>query len=121
MTPQREKLILVVDDDADMLEVFLQVLETAGYATTGASHGQQALDRLEGGLRPSLILLDLMMPVMTGWELDEKLAADPALSSIPVVFISAGGAPSPTTRTTRYLKKPVPLNILLETVRTHCA
>ena len=121
MSRQGDKIILVVEDDEDMLAAFLGVLDASGYAATGACHGQQALDKLAGGLRPCLIVLDLMMPVMTGWELDEKLAADPVLSSIPVVFVSAGGVPRPTTRTSTYLKKPVPLAVLLKAIRAHCA
>jgi CheY-like chemotaxis protein len=121
MSRPDEKIILVVEDDADMLEVMLQVLAAAGFAATGARHGQQALARLEDGLRPCLILLDLMMPVMTGWELDEKLAADPVLSSIPVVFVSAGGVPRPTTRKATYLKKPVSVAVLLQAIRAHCS
>jgi CheY-like chemotaxis protein len=117
------KQILVVEDDLDILDTFIQVLEMAGYAATGAVNGQDALDKLVTEPRPCMILLDLMMPVMTGWELHARLAADPILASIPVVFVSAAGelsgieAPKPAA----YLRKPVEVKVLLETVQRLCA
>ena len=117
------KQILVVEDDLDILDTFIQVLEMAGYAATGAVNGQDALDKLVTEPRPCMILLDLMMPVMTGWELHARLAADPILASIPVVFVSAAGdlsgivAPKPVA----YLRKPVEVRVLLATVKRFCA
>lgn len=117
------KRILVVEDDPDMLDTFLEVLQIAGYAVTGAIHGQDALEKLATEPRPCLILLDLMMPIMTGWELHERLGADPALAAIPVIFVSAAGDPPEPgpSRPTAYLRKPVQLNALLETIQRLCA
>jgi CheY-like chemotaxis protein len=119
-----DKHVLVVEDDPDMLYTFIDVLQGAGYTVTGAIHGRDALDKLSTGLRPCLILLDLMMPVMTGWEMYEHLAADPELAAIPVVFASAAGAPpeeNGSTRPAAYLTKPIQLHVLLETVGRLCA
>jgi CheY-like chemotaxis protein len=114
-----QKRILVVEDDVDMLDTFLLVLESEGHAVTGAIHGQDALEKLAAGPRPDLILLDLMMPVMTGWEVYEALEADPALAGIPVIFASAAGVPPEVapSRPTAHLRKPIQLATLLETIQ----
>src|SRR4051812_12376876 len=65
------------------------ILEVEGYEVTSAGNGREALDRLGGGPRPDLILLDLMMPVMTGWEFLDQRKQDPRLAAIPVVILSA--------------------------------
>jgi CheY-like chemotaxis protein len=116
------KRILVVEDDPDMLETFVEVLEMAGYAVTSAIHGQDALEKLATEPRPCLILLDLMMPIMTGWELHERLGSDPALAAIPAIFVSAAGDPPEAgpSRPTAYLRKPVQLHALLEAIRRLC-
>jgi len=114
--------ILVVEDDLDVLDILIQVLEMAGYIATGAINGRDALEKLATGPRPCMILLDLMMPVMTGWEMYETLAADPALASIPVVFVSAAGEPSEAeaSKPAAYLRKPIEVKVLLETVQRFC-
>jgi CheY-like chemotaxis protein len=86
--------IMVVDDDADVREAVANLLERNGYVVLPASNGQEALDELHGRAeRPSLILLDLMMPVMDGRAFYEEQQADPELRDIPVVaFTSFPGA-----------------------------
>lgn len=115
--------ILVVEDDVDMRETLLEALSAAGYAVTVARDGREALEKLAAGPAPSLILADLMMPVMTGWELDAALAADPALASIPVIFASAAGSPPDPRppRASAYLRKPVQLQELVATIERLCA
>lgn len=105
-----------------MLETFTQVLELEGYAVTGARDGREALEKLSAEPRPSVILLDLMMPVMTGWELYEQMGSDPALAAIPVIFVSAGGDPpgAEPSRPSAYQRKPVDLDVLFETIRRLC-
>ena len=116
--PPESRHVLIVEDDADLLETFLLVLEGAGHVATGAGNGQEALDKLRGGLRPDLILLDLMMPVMNGWQFREEQLKDPALASIPVVVVSAAGPISEThtLHPAAFLPKPVDLEALLEIV-----
>jgi two-component system, chemotaxis family, chemotaxis protein CheY len=81
--------ILVVDDDADLRETLQLLLDDSGYGVTAVAGGRAALDRLHAGARPSLILLDLMMPDMNGWQFLEQARADPDLRLIPVVVMTA--------------------------------
>jgi anti-anti-sigma factor len=114
----RAKTVLVVEDHADTREVMKVFLEGEGYGVFCAADGQEALDSLRSAGRPSLILLDLMMDGMDGWQFRHEQRQDPALASIPVVVISAvddalGGA-------ARFLQKPVEFDHLLAAVREHC-
>jgi two-component system chemotaxis response regulator CheY len=83
--------ILVVEDLDDHRELLTQVLLDLGYAVTSAVNGRAALDLLRGGLRPALVLLDLLMPVMDGatFLADLRAHSDPALAGIPVVLMTA--------------------------------
>ena len=84
-----EKHILVVDDDADILMALSLVLRGAGYRIVTASNGAEALDKLRGGGElPFIILTDLMMPVMNGWDFVAALRTEPALINIPVVVMT---------------------------------
>jgi len=105
--------VLVVDDDAAIREVTAEVLRDVGYDVICAVNGEQALRELRGERRPNLVLLDLMMPVMSGWELLELLQSNDDLSRIPVVVVSAMSAPG----VREHLSKPIDLDLLLATVR----
>jgi len=81
--------VLVVDDDKNVCDLICAVLASSGYETAVACNGKEALSYLrDAALRPRLILLDLMMPVMTGWEFQKAQREDPALSKIPVAIIT---------------------------------
>ena len=109
--------ILVVDDDAGALDALTDILEVEGYAVTQASDGRRALEALQGGARPAVIVLDLMMPVMDGWEFRQKQLGDPAVAEIPVVVVSATDISQPDTlRAVEYLRKPVDVDELLEAI-----
>ena len=115
--------IMVVDDDEDIRASLIELIEDHGYEAVGAAHGRDALERLRGQEQtPCVILLDLMMPVMDGWEFRQQQRSDPALASIPVVVISAyRHRPSVTELDAAdYLNKPVQFDNLLEVVRRHC-
>lgn len=84
--------ILLVDDNSDILEVIRVILETEGYRVATASNGVEALEQLRDGLVPQLIILDLSMPVMNGWEFRDQQLADPALRDIPTIIYSAVGS-----------------------------
>jgi CheY-like chemotaxis protein len=115
--------ILIVEDDADLREALSQVLRDEGYEVLGAAHGREALDRLRGGRRPCLILLDLTMPVMNGWQFRAEQRDDPELASIPVIVLSAGqdlSAQMPVLGLREYIRKPIRLESLLESVARFC-
>jgi len=82
--------VLVVDDDADLREALVDVLSVEGWSVFTAEHGQEALDMLSSGVRPDVVLLDLMMPVMSGYELRAHQLRRPAIADIPVVVMTAG-------------------------------
>jgi CheY-like chemotaxis protein len=81
--------IFVVDDDLDLREVIGDLLVDEGYPTQLFENGRAALDVLRDGVRPRLILLDLMMPEMNGWEFRAEQLRDAALRSIPVIVMTA--------------------------------
>jgi CheY-like chemotaxis protein len=83
--------ILLVEDDYDVREALVETLRDRGYEVQTAADGEQALKVLRGGLRPGLILLDLMMPRMSGSEFRMAQVRDPELSVFPVVLLSADG------------------------------
>ncbi len=86
---QTAQHILVVEDDAVMRGTIAELLEEEGYSVAVASGGEQGLAYLRQSPRPALILLDLMMPAMNGWEFHSQLQHDPTLATIPVVLLSA--------------------------------
>jgi len=114
------KPVLVVDDDPDIREMLGFVLESAGYSVYLAENGKEALDLLLGAEPPpGLILLDLMMPVMSGHEMLLALRAAPSLAAIPVSIVTASGAPMPQGAS-GLLKKPVEIDVLLNVVARSC-
>lgn len=116
--------ILVVDDDAAIREALEAVLEDEGYQVRGVANGREALALLRADAgTPALILLDLMMPVMSGWAFRAEQQDDPALASIPVVILSADrdvAAKAAALQVADSLAKPVNLTHLLTTVSRYC-
>ena len=115
-------LVLIVDDDKDIRESFAHVLGDRGYDVVQAQHGQAALEYLATQLLPALIVLDLMMPVMSGEEFRRAQLADPRLASIPVVVMSAAerGSSIAAELGTEFLPKPARMHQLLAAVKRHC-
>jgi CheY-like chemotaxis protein len=116
--------VLLIEDDGDLREALSQILRDEGYEVVGAAHGREALDKLRGGQRPCVILLDLTMPVMNGWQFRAEQREDPVLSRIPVIVISAGhDLPAQLTvlGLEEYVRKPIRLETLLDSLARHCA
>lgn len=112
-------MILVVDDDPDILEALSEILEAEGFEIRRARNGKEALERLEPD-PPKLILLDLMMPVMDGWEFAQRLRQRGALASIPIIVLSADrnvGSKALDIGAVGHLAKPFELNDLLDMVK----
>jgi CheY-like chemotaxis protein len=117
-------LVLVVDDDVDIRDMITQALELEGWRVVGAANGAEALRAVRRGPRPDVILLDLMMPVMNGWEFMEAQRQDAALAAIPVVLISGDERlreKAAAAHVAGFLKKPMDLVALLDTVQRHGA
>lgn len=115
--------VLVVEDDYDMQDAISESLETEGHETTCVSNGQEALDYLRSGHPVCVILLDLMMPVMNGWEFRERQLESSDLASIPVVVVTADGRAAEKAQqllADGFLRKPLVANELLSTVEKFC-
>jgi CheY-like chemotaxis protein len=100
--------IFVVDDDIDLRETIGELLADEGYRTRLFQNGRRALDELRSGVRPSLILLDLMMPEMSGWQFREEQLRDESLRDIPVVVMTASrGFDGASLEASEILLKPI--------------
>lgn len=123
--PPEGQYVLVVDDDDAVREALEAVLEDAGYTVRSAANGRDALQLLRAtDWPPAVILLDLMMPVMSGWEFRAEQQRDPALAPIPVVVLSADRdvkAKAATVDAGDYLLKPVDIDLLVATVAVYLA
>jgi CheY-like chemotaxis protein len=112
-TPAQRDPILLVEDDADIRETLALLLQAIGYPVATAADGLQALRWMRAAGPPSLVLLDLMMPVMDGWTLRAEMLRDPALAGVPVVLLS-GVEDVPQMAgalgTVAWLRKPVTLD-----------
>ena len=121
---QCDHMVLVVDDDPDIRESLSDVLTDEGYQVVTAVDGRDALDKLRGpGVSPCVILLDLMMPVMSGVQFYAEKQSDPKLSWIPVVIVSADGNVrlKASSLGGEYIAKPVRIEQVLDVVQRHCA
>jgi len=120
--PAGNGVVLVVEDDFDVLNAIANILEDAGYQVLRAANGAEALDQLEARKRCDLILLDLLMPVMHGWDFRRKQMQTPGIADIPVVLMSAGAhmaAVSGDLQAAGYLTKPVDMTDLLGVARRY--
>jgi len=121
----RGKKILLVDDDADFVEATKIILESRSYDVTVAHDGKEGLQKAQTE-QPNLIILDVMMPEMDGYEVCAKLKADPKYRHIPILLLTAVGEAIPTTKYTLemgmkteaddYIPKPVEPMELVERV-----
>ena len=109
--------ILVVDDEDDLREVTAEALALEGYRVSTAPNGKVALEQVQVN-RPDPIVLDLMMPVMSGWQFMEALRRDPELASIPVVVVTASSYHAEGAAV--LLRKPFDLDTLLTAVARLC-
>jgi CheY-like chemotaxis protein len=118
------RLLLVVDDDPGIRESLADLLHDEGYTVMTAVNGKDALARLRASTAtPCVILLDLMMPVMSGPEFYDELRNDPSLADIPIVVISAdgNGQRKAQAMSSEFISKPVKIETVLSAVENHCA
>jgi CheY-like chemotaxis protein len=109
-----QKTVLVVDDEADIRESLRDALSDEGYAVVVASNGKEALNLLPDLPRPCAVIIDIIMPVMSGTELYETMSASPALANIPVLISTSD--PSRAPRRLPVMRKPVNLDRLLTAI-----
>jgi CheY-like chemotaxis protein len=111
--------VLVVEDEQDLREMMRDALELNGYTVVTAGDGQDALNKLTGIENLCLVILDLLMPVMNGWDFVDKLRQRAELASVPVVVHSSAPGPMPPG-VTRVLQKPMLFDRLMSIVREYC-
>lgn len=125
MEKSDKPIVLVVDDTPENIDILSGVLRK-DYKVKAALNGKKALDIASGDVRPDIILLDIMMPDMDGYEVCEALKANPATSSIPVIFITAKNQEKDEEQGLKmgavdYITKPISPSIVLARVSTHLA
>ena len=121
---EEQPSLLIVDDTPENLRILGEMLEQDGYIVRVATNGLQALQNAKAS-PPVLILLDILMPGMDGYEVCRQLKADPDLSNVPVIFISALDRADQKIRAFReggvdYISKPFHVDEVLARVRVHC-
>jgi CheY-like chemotaxis protein len=115
--------LLLVEDDDDIRIDLCALLDDLGYKVSAVRHGREALDYLRAAEPPDLILLDLMMPVMDGWQLRLELLKDRRLAAIPIMLLSGAGSlatEAAALGAVAFLNKPFNVNQLLRLVQQHC-
>ena len=112
--------ILLVEDEVDIRDILKDALEWEGYRVYTASNGKEGMEILPEIPIPCLILLDLMMPVMNGWDFADALETHAPYADIPIVTLSAFSDPAKRIRATGSIKKPVDLDVLFALIRKHC-
>jgi CheY-like chemotaxis protein len=114
--------VLIVEDDPDIREITKLYLRMTGRIALTAENGREAIELLEKGEEPCLILLDLMMPVMDGWVFAEMLSRNEKFNHIPIIVATAFADDADTVKNARtILKKPVSIGQLKRLVETYCS
>ncbi len=112
--------VLVVEDDRDIREALGEVLQAEGYRVLFAADGCEALEEARRG-RPNVIVLDLMMPRMTGWEFRELQQRDASIAKIPVIVCSAADTTERLIDAAEFVPKPCEVDAVLDAVARHTA
>jgi CheY-like chemotaxis protein len=116
-------MIMVVDDDDAIRELLRNILEAEGYEVVETKDGLETMEMLVGGERPDLILLDVMMPRMDGWEVSKEIKSNELLKDITVCMLTAKTTTMDaltsleTAMAEWHLNKPISKNVLLDTIK----
>ena len=112
--------VLIVEDEEDLRELMRDALQMQGYTVVTADEGTDALRKIDDIGRPCVILLDILMPGMNGWDFFDKLRERPELASVPVIIHSSASSRAPAGAT-RVLQKPLAFDSLLSVVAEYCS
>jgi CheY-like chemotaxis protein len=116
------KSVLIIEDDTAVRETIQEILEIQGYKVFSAANGKEGTEVLKTCVpSPSVILLDLMMPVMNGWQFLDIQRNDPKLRDIPVVICSAYKETARAVKPNAFIEKPVQFKALLGAIKAFCA
>ncbi len=122
--PDKKKKILAIDDDPDILVSVGTILEKSGYEVICAEGGRQAIDYLESDdpdMKPDLIILDIMMPIVSGWDVHRELKCNSKWKDIPVIFLTARGTETAkemaADRGCLYVRKPFDVKDLKKKIK----
>ncbi len=119
MTLTKRHTVLIVEDEEDLREMMREALEMKGYLVVTAEEGQDALKKIDGIEQLCLVLLDLFMPGMNGWDFFAKMRERPELCDVPVIVHSSASSRAPAG-VTRVLQKPVLFDQLISVVSEYC-
>jgi CheY-like chemotaxis protein len=112
--------LLVVDDDDELRGLLAQSLQARGYSVATAANGREALGRLQTAALPDIVLLDLNMPTMNGWQFCAAKNADEALKALPVIVLSAAASKDPESpyylEVDEVIAKPIEIQELLSAI-----
>jgi CheY-like chemotaxis protein len=116
----KSKSILLIEDDKPIRDMLRNILELEGHSVACASNGQEGIEQLNGPKPPDVILLDMMMPVMSGWDFLDFMRANASTSRIPVIVVSAYDEIAKSVHPDAFVPKPVQLKALLQAIE-RCA
>lgn len=117
----RCRTILVVEDEEAIRKMLMMLLEVEGYSAVGVANGKEGLEILPKIMGPCLILLDLMMPLMNGWEFMQAVRKDDVLAVIPIVVVTAFYEQATGEKVVGVLKKPIDFDALIKYVNRFCS
>lgn len=115
-----EHVVLVIDDDPDIGSGLRELLEDEGYRVVLQTNGREALEYLKAHEKPCVIFLDLMMPIMDGWEFRREQLSQPDLADIPVVVITAASDRTRSLSAVDVLRKPLAVDRVLDVAAEFC-
>jgi CheY-like chemotaxis protein len=110
--------VLIVDDDDDIRDTLKELCEDEGYDVTTAANGAEAMNALASAILPCVVILDLIMPLMTGNEVFASMQRDPRLAQVPVIVSTSDPSRAPSG--VLIMKKPIDLERLLGAIRRYC-
>lgn len=116
------RLVAIVEDDVEFRNMLRELLEEEGYKVLALANGAEALEALRGGVTPHVILLDVAMPVMDGFDFLRQRNEDPRLAAVPVVLVTnAKPHERPTVGVSDVVRKPIDIDEILFAIKRYCA